>query len=276
MTTYIPVRVRLKNQLRLLLPKSLFAFINKVWINTFAKFFNVQNVVAKYTAEFVSKYPKVVQGGPFKGMQYVDQSVGSNYVHKLIGSYESILHPYIESLRSKHFDTIIDIGAAEGYYLVGLGQMFPDSKLVGFEIEENGRQLIKEMYEKNSLKNKLVLEGEANVNNVVPYITEKTLLICDCEGGELDILNPITEKDFSKVDTAIIELHDFIRPGIKEALTSRFSETHNIKLIPFAMANPDFFPFLASITNENEQYELRRERGWQEQEWMILEKKAIS
>lgn len=276
MPTYIPVRVRLKNKLRQLLPKSLFTFINKVWIFTFSRFFNVQDVVTKYTEEFVSKYPKVVQGGPFKGMQYVNQAVGSNYIHKLIGSYESILHSYIESLRSKHFDTIIDIGAAEGYYLVGLGIMFPDSKLVGFEIEENGRQLIREMYEKNNLNNNLVLERGADVHNVAPYISDNTLLICDCEGAEFDILNPAVEEAFTKVDTAIIELHDFIRPGIKETLTSRFSETHNIKLIPFVMANPDSFPFLASISNENEQYELRRERGWQEQEWMILERKTTS
>lgn len=273
MSNYIPLRVRLKNFLRNLLPNSLFSIINKIWIATFARFFTVQNIVEKYTAEFISKYPKVVQGGPFKGMKYVDQAVGSNYLHKLVGSYESVLHEYVESLRTKKFDTIIDIGAAEGYYLIGLGQMFPQTKLVGFEIEESGRQLIREMYEKNNLNNNLVLEGEADVHNVAPYISDNTLLICDCEGAEFDILNPAVEEAFSKVDTAIIELHDFIRPGTKEALMANFSKTHNIKLIPFALVNPVSFPFLASISNENEQYELRRERGWQEQEWMILERK---
>lgn len=276
MNNNLPIRVKIKNLLREILPVNLFSFINFVWVKTGAHFFNVQGIVEKYTRQFIEKYPKEVQGGPFKNMQYVDKAVGSNYLHKLIGSYESILHFHIESLRSKKFDTIIDIGAAEGYYLVGLGKMFPNSKLVGFEIEENGRKLITEMYEKNSLKNELILKGEANVNNVAPYISGKTLLICDCEGAELDILNPDIQKAFAWVEMAIIELHDFIRPGIKGVLINRFSDTHNIKLVPFKMANPHTFPFLASISNESERYELLRERGWQEQEWMILEKKITS
>jgi Putative methyltransferase len=273
MSQYIPVRVKIKLILKRFLPQSLFKIISQLWINTFAKCFKVQDVLEKYTALFISKYPKVVQAGPFTGLNYVDKAVGSNYLHKLVGSYEAVLHPFINSLSQKRFDTIIDIGAAEGYYLIGLGRKFPEAKLVGFELEETGRNLITEMYTKNNLTNEIILEGEATVNNTAPYITENTLLICDCEGGELDILNPLLQSNFKKIDTAIIELHDFIKPGIKEALTERFSPTHKITLVPFKMADVTKFPFLASISNQTEQYEILRERGWQEQEWMLLERK---
>ncbi len=273
MTEYVPVRVKIKHTLRNLLPKSLFTLINKVWINTFARFFKVQDVLDKYTALFLQNNPKVVQGGPFTGLQYVDKAVGSNYLHKLVGSYEAVLHPVWSKIFQKHFDTVIDIGAAEGYYLVGLGQKFPQTKLVGFETESRGRDLIAEMYQKNNLQNELILEGTATVNNVPSYITENTLLICDCEGGELDILNPDLESAFKKIDTAIVELHDLMRPGIKETLTKRFSPTHTINFVQFKTADPRQFPFLASIQNQSEQYEILRERGWQEQDWMILNRK---
>lgn len=273
MSEYVPVRVKIKGFLRNLLPKSLFDLINKVWIHTFARLFKVQDVLDSYTALFLQNNPKVVQGGPFTGLRYVDKAVGSNYLHKLVGSYEAVLHPVLSEIFQKRFDTVIDIGAAEGYYLVGVGQKFPGAKLVGFETESTGRELVAEMYTKNYLTNELVLEGTATPANVAPYITGATLLICDCEGGELDILNPDVEAAFAEVDTALIELHDFIRPGIKEALIERFSPTHDITLVPFKMADPSQFPFLASITNQSEQYEILRERGWQEQEWMILSRK---
>lgn len=273
MKEYLPLRVRAKLFLKKLFPKSLFRMTQSLWIHTFARFVKGQDILAKYTKLFLSRHPMVVQAGPFKDMRYVDKAIGSSYLHKLIGSYEAILHPYIETLRNRQFNTIIDIGSAEGYYLVGFGQMFPEARLIGFEIEEKGRELSKELYAKNNLTNKLSLFGEATKENVAPIITENTLLICDCEGGEIDILDPENFPMFKKIDTAIIELHDFIHPNIKEALVERFKDTHTITIVPFALAEPKDFPFFTSITDQKDLYELRRERGAQEQEWMILEKK---
>lgn len=273
MAEYLPTRIHAKNFLKKLLPVRIFGMVQYVWVHIFARFIKGEDILTKYTKLFLSKYPKIVKAGPFEGMKYVDKAVGSSYLHKLIGSYEAVLHPYIKTLSGKDFDTILDIGSAEGYYLIGFGRMFPNANLIGFEIEEDGRDLSKEMYTKNDLVNKLSLFGEANSENVSPLITEKTLLICDCEGGELDILDSQNFLDFKKINIAIIELHDFIRPNIKETLVERFKETHTINIIRFALVNPNDFPFFAEVNNEKDLYELRRERGWQEQEWMILERK---
>ena len=273
MSPYLPIRVRAKIFLKKLLPMKLFEIVRMLWLNSFAHFVKGQDVLLKYEKIFLSRYPRVVQAGPFKGMQYVDKAVGSSYIHKLIGSYEAILHPCIQTLGGKNFDTILDIGSAEGYYLIGFGRMFKEAHLIGFEIEEIGQELSKKMYSQNNLTNKLTLFGEATGENVAPLITDKTLLICDCEGGEVDILNPDLFPQYKKIDTAIVELHDFMRPGIKEALTSRFKDTHAITIIPFKLAEPNDFPFFKEISNKKDLYEVRRERGDQEQEWMILERK---
>lgn len=273
MSEYLPFRVRAKVLLKKLLPTKIFDVVRLLWVNFFARLVKDKDVIAKYQTIFLSQFPKVVQEGPFKGMQYVDMAVGSSYLHKLIGSYEAILHPYIKSLEGKHFDTVLDIGSAEGYYLVGFGKMFKDAQLVGFELEEKGRELNRELYNINSLTNKLTLLGEATKENVTSFITKDTLLICDCEGAEVDILDPANAPQFKDVKTAIIELHDFIRPNAREILKGRFQNTHTIKIIQFALANPQDFPFLKTVTDEKDLYELRRERGCQEQEWMILERK---
>lgn len=273
MSEYLPFRVRAKNLLKKLLPASIFGIVRSIWVKTFAKFVKGQDILTKYENLFVSKYGKVVEGGPFKGMKYVDIAVGSSYLHKLIGSYEAVLHPFISKIRHKHFDTIIDIGSAEGYYLIGLGRMFPQAHLIGFEVEEKGRKLSKEMYAKNNLANRFSVFGSATASNVAPLITENTLLICDCEGGEVDILDPEKYREFKKIDIAIIELHDFLRPNAKEILFKRFENTHDIAIIGFKLANPKEYPFFSLVTNQKDLYEIRRERGEQNQEWMILEKK---
>jgi hypothetical protein len=273
MTTYLPFRVRSKLFLKKLLPSKIFSFVQKVWVHTFASFVRGQDILLKYTKIFLSRNPVVVQAGPFKGLQYVDKAIGSSYLHKLIGSYEAVLHPYIEAMRHKKFDTILDIGSAEGYYLIGFGSLFPEAHLIGFELEQKGRELSREMYKKNNLLNELSLFGEATKENVAPLITKNTLLICDCEGGEVDILDPQSFPSIFNFDTAIIELHDFIRPNAKEILTERFKDTHKITIVPFALADPKAFPFFTTVANEKDLYELRRERGCQDQEWMVLERK---
>ena len=267
---YTPLRVRAKHAAKKILPARAFGQLRSLWIASGARFVGDKEITQKYTDFFLSRYPRVVQAGPFTGMAYVDGAVGSTYLLKLIGSYEAILHPLIESLREEDFDTIIDIGSAEGYYLAGLGRMFPRAALVGFETDEQGRKLNQELYSINAMHNDLTLLGTATNNLVAPYVRGKTLLVCDCEGAELDILTPDMHAAFKAVDTAIIELHDFLRPGIKEALTKRFSPTHTITVVQFALADPDAFPFFASVKNKKDLYELRRERGCQEQEWMLL------
>ena len=273
MNQQIPFRVLVRTRLKELLPTSLFGAVSALWQKTGARFYDVQGIVERYTKQFLATHPKVVQGGPFAGLKYVDKAVGSNYLHKLIGSYEAILHPVMREIAQKDFKTIIDIGSAEGYYLAGLGRLLPDATLVGFEIEESGRQLTEELLVLNEIHNQSKLYGEATAHNVAPVVTEKTLVICDCEGAELDILNPALEPSLATVDMYVIELHDFIRPGIKEALLERFSTTHVPEVIKFKMANPEEFPFLAGIENKQDCYELCRERGWQEQEWLILRMK---
>src|SRR5437016_2600251 len=62
----------------------------------------------------------VVQSGPFAGMLYVNQAVGSAHVPKLLGSYEAELHEIMRSVLTENYATIVDVGCAEGYYAIGL------------------------------------------------------------------------------------------------------------------------------------------------------------
>lgn len=269
----VPFRINLKTWAERILPPALFTVADNIWTYTGGRVIGDRAVLSRHQRRFLEKFPKAVQSGPFAGMFYVDSSVGSYYLYKLIGSYEAVLHPYINALRNKSFDTIIDIGSAEGYYLAGFARMFPEAAVVGFELDEEGRALSKDLFEKNAITNSLSLLEEATSDTVGPLVTQKTLLICDCEGAEIDILDPVRRPEFRLIDTAIIELHDFVRPGTKEALYARFKDTHAITIVPFALPDPKAFPYLATMSDDREVHDLLvRERGWMQQEWMILER----
>ena len=79
----------------------------------------------------INKIPDlIVRNGPFAGMRYPGvQSVCSTIVPKLIGCYEKELHSVIELICSQQYNSVVDIGCAEGYYAVGLAMRLQNAQL---------------------------------------------------------------------------------------------------------------------------------------------------
>ena len=103
----------------------------------------------------------VVRTGPFQGMKYIGKSTSSVLIPKLLGIYERELHPVIEYATSRPFQTIVDIGAAEGYYCVGLARRMPQTRVVAYEMDEAGRQRLKELAGLNHVSDRLEIRGFA-------------------------------------------------------------------------------------------------------------------
>ena len=90
-------------------------------------------LVTKHRAEairrvLIRQIGQKVQMGPFAGMEFLSNVLEGCYIPKLLGTYEMELHPtWIRLRQLRKYRTIIDIGAAEGYYAVGLALMFPEA-----------------------------------------------------------------------------------------------------------------------------------------------------
>lgn len=266
----MPIHVRIKLFLKNLLPHKLFTYINSLWRSYFAKFIKQDNDVNMYYEDYISKHDLVVSGGPFEGMKYISESAGSVLFNKLIGSYEEILHKPIDIIKTEKYDTIIDIGCAEGYYLAGLGRTLPNSHLIGYDIDSKALGLTEKLVTANRLTNKLSLDTTCTHQKLNEQISDNTLIICDAEGFELEILDPEKAPALKRVKKYLVETHDFAAPGIVETLQNRFSSTHNIEKIEFKMADSNNYPYLANITNKTHLYYLLRERGEQEQIWLVM------
>jgi hypothetical protein len=173
----------------------------------------------------------VVQCGPFAGMRYPHlQSVGSCLVAKILGSYEDELHHVINQICVKKYKQIIDIGSAEGYYAVGLAMKCPQAKIYAFDINEKAGNLCREMAELNGCKN-VITKSFCSVETIEQFGNAgKTLLICDCEGFEKEILCNNAGTAIESMDI-LVEVHDFIDIEISLRLRERFLATHDILVI---------------------------------------------
>ena len=205
------------------------------------------------TALARNKLRRVARGrvlaGPFAGMRYAERSVGSSYEPKLLGTYEMELHPVIERLCARQFPLIVNAGAGEGYYSVGMAARCPEARVVAFESDGAGRALIREMARVNGVDARVQVRGLCEAEALAETAAAgppPCLLIVDVEGAELSLLHPgilpVLERSH-----ILVELHDFIHPGLSAELESRFRPTHRIEKIRQRGRRLEDLPFRSPV-----------------------------
>lgn len=148
---------------------------------------------------------------------------------KILGTYESELHEEIQQL--PRFDLGLDIGAAEGYYVVGLIHSGLCKKVIAWEMTLDERLLCERLSTLNATSDNLDLKSECTEQELIKVLEsnrdKNILLILDCEGCKYFLLNKKTHEYLNKVHL-IIETHDFVSLGIHNSLKKVFLETHFI------------------------------------------------
>jgi hypothetical protein len=173
-----------------------------------------------------------VAGGPFRGMRYPSgQSYGSALLPKLLGSYESELHPVLEAMLTNEHTAIVDIGCAEGYYAVGLGLRAAQADVYAFDTSPDARTLCSDMAALNGLDGRVRIGGlcDQALLKSIP-LGSKALIISDCEGYEGKLFTSEVAELLARHDL-IIETHDFIDIDISSRLRDIFTKTHLVQSI---------------------------------------------
>jgi hypothetical protein len=173
-----------------------------------------------------------VHAGPFAGMRYVDASVGSCFIPKLLGTYERELAGRIEWICRKQPKLIIDVGAAEGYYAIGLALQNPQARVIAFELDETGQSALSAMARLNGVAHRLTVRGRCEPAGLAAALEGDSapVVICDVEGDEDKLLNPEQVPGLPKA-TLLVETHEFLRPGVTAELCRRFAPSHAIERI---------------------------------------------
>ena len=184
-----------------------------------------------------------VHTGPFAGMRYVAGSVGSCFIPKLLGIYERELADKVELICRRGSQSIIDIGAAEGYYAVGMALRNPEAQIVAFEMDDHGRRVLQEMAELNGVADRLGILGKCGPEDLARVLSGDLdpIVICDVEGDEARLLD-LAAVPALRGATVLVEVHDFVRRGMAEELRSRFAPTHRVRADLATAAEPRRIP----------------------------------
>ena len=213
-----------------------------------------------------------VVAGPFAGLRFAPDVDLSGQLPKMLGSYESELHADIEKLISLAFGTVVNIGAADGYYAVGMAMRLPRCNVIAFEMEDKRRQYCEDTVLLNHVGARVTVFGKCDWRTLAALPMDGALLVVDCEGAELDILS---EEMVPRLTNAwlVIELHDALRPGCSRVLWQRFRETHDMKFIAAKPRDAESFPALNGLRPRQKLLALDEHRlGIQE--WAVMTPKS--
>jgi hypothetical protein len=185
-------------------------------ISTFKRHLSFRRVVGLYrrrlSRKIFAQCGGVVQNGPFAGMHWLDNPRWgqSEQGVMLLGLYEQeVIQNLIEA--PARFRVLVDVGAADGYYAVGLLYIGRVDRSVAFETVAEGRAAIARLAAKNGVADKITIFGTAS-DRFVDTLREKkinsleTMFLFDIEGAEFRLL---TEEVFAflKYSLIIVETH---------------------------------------------------------------------
>ena len=88
-----------------------------------------------------------VHQGPLAGLAFIKQSA-----EELIGCYEQPLHSHIQEAIEANYESIINIGCAEGYYAVGMARKLNETKTYAYDINGNAQQACMQLADENGVK----------------------------------------------------------------------------------------------------------------------------
>jgi hypothetical protein len=183
--------------------------------------------------------PSVVMSGSFRGMRYaVRPGAQGGLVPKLLGSYEKELTEVVELIIARSPATVIDIGAADGYYAVGFAFRLPAAHIIAFEMEKPLRGVIDSVARSNGVRDRIDVRGAcspAELEQALAVIARRgrldhCVVMCDVEGYEDVLLDPSAVTQLRET-VVLCEIHDLLVPGVGNRIRQRFETSHEIRVI---------------------------------------------
>lgn len=208
-----------------------------------------------------------IQAGPFAGLVYPLDIVerDGQFVPKLVGSYELEIQPFIREICQRSYGQVVNIGAAEGYYAVGLAQHLPGAVVLAYECEPESRAVCEQVARLNGVTDRVRMRGLCDGPALIEALqssetsNQPSLVVCDCEGGELALLDPALVPGLATADL-LIELHDIIAPGITRTIASRFADTHRLEFVRSVHRDPEAYPHLNGLSREDRAFLISEHR----------------
>lgn len=211
----------------------------------------------RISLEVFDKCKGTVKYGAFQGMKLSKETwwgkldLGS----QCLGLYEKEILDFITTIPTYHYENFIDIGAADGYYGIGMVLAKKCKKSICFETSENGRETIKNNSIINGVEENIQVEAEAtalSISIINDEVFNNSLVMVDIEGAEFSLFN---EDIFEKLrnSTIIVEIHNWVK-NFEQKYTSflqNASKHHSIQIIERVERPTILLEELRDFTDDN-------------------------
>ena len=223
-----------------------------------------------------------VAHGPLAGFKLSDDaswSAGSRAA-MLLGFYELEVLTSLVSI-TPPYRTLIDVGAADGYYGVGLVWSGVFDRSYCFEISPRGQRVINSVAAENDVQDRISVLGEATTGSILSITNDnvnlnESVFLFDIEGREFDLITP--DLLYKLKDSIIfIELHDkMLEDGDSKLniLLSNARKHHILSKISSGSRNPNDFPELLKFP-ENDRWLICSEGRRVPQVWLRLDPRQL-
>ena len=240
----------------------------------------IKNVIKKKALNLVYKeYGNKIAFGPFAGMSLsLDPWWGSyDQISKILGEYEKeVLNKLCNFLKLNQNTIFIDIGAADGFYAIGVAYKNLAKHVYAFEISLKGQEELKKNSLTNKCNHKITIQGKANFENLYKISNElnNAVIIIDIEGDEYNFLEEKILKLF-KFSYLIVELHpNKIKNGqiLENHLIDRAKGYFKVSKIYREDLKPNSFKIFNQLPDDERLLVFSEGRS-RNPKWLVLEPK---
>lgn len=199
----------------------------------------IRNTIAargfQLTRSYLSVYGDGIFAGPFQGMRLGSDIMPPFLVSRYIGAYEHELAAVIEETVRQGYDSVLNIGCAEGYYAVGLALRMPSARIHAYDILSSAREKCRRLADLNGVLDRFEIGELFRPEDFARHTGKRCLVFCDIEGGEYELLDPQRAPTLADMDL-IVEIHPNETSTTAEDFVRRFAATHEGTIIAPARA----------------------------------------
>lgn len=190
----------------------------------------IERGTARATWTYIRRRGLTVAAGPFAGTRYPRSAAihVPGIAGRLAGAYESELHPAIERLIATEPELIVNIGAGDGLYAIGLARRCPGARVIAYEADPYPARICAELAQENGVESRLELRGACTPSELRGLDAPAgTVVVCDCEGAERELIDPDSVA-WLRAAAMLIEVHHSLSEQIGPELRRRLEASHSL------------------------------------------------
>lgn len=221
----------------------------------------------------------VVRRGAFAGLKIrLEATWGAgDRAGMLLGLYEKeVVDTVTDALRAR--PVFIDIGAADGYYAVGVLKAGLAKRSIAFEMNPKARASIKALAELNGVQDNLEIHSTADAGSLASLSVEsfdRCVVLCDIEGAEVFVLNNDALKLLSQA-VIVVEIHDhedMDEHQVERILRDRAAPIFDVQSFTTGARSPLQIQEISDLA-EDDQWLICSEGRKYRQTWLVFRPKS--